>query len=86
MQRRGRADILERNREQAFVPTKSVVFQNHFGTAPCMMMEQNGKLSFSLPGVPFEVKPLIKDQIVPYLQEKFSLQFIHTRIVFCRYS
>ncbi len=81
MQRRGRADILERNREQAFVPTKSVVFQNHFGTAPCMMMEQNGKLSFSLPGVPFEVKPLIKDQIVPYLQEKFSLQFIHTRIV-----
>ncbi|PWN68937.1 nicotinamide-nucleotide amidohydrolase family protein [Chryseobacterium phosphatilyticum] len=81
MERRGRADILERNREQAFVPTKSVVFQNNFGTAPCMMMEQNGKLSFSLPGVPYEVKPLIKDQIVPYLQEKFNLNYIHTRIV-----
>ncbi|KAA2220294.1 CinA family nicotinamide mononucleotide deamidase-related protein [Chryseobacterium sediminis] len=81
MERRGRADILERNKEQAFVPTKSIVFQNHYGTAPCMMMELNGKLSYSLPGVPYEVKPLIKDQIIPYLQERFSLHYIHTRIV-----
>ena len=81
MERRGRIEILERNREQAFVPTKSTVFQNHYGTAPCMMMEQNGKLSFSLPGVPYEVKPLIKDQIVPYLKDKFNLNYISTRIV-----
>ncbi|SEM43520.1 nicotinamide-nucleotide amidase [Chryseobacterium taichungense] len=81
MERRGRLEILERNREQAFVPTKSKVFQNHYGTAPCMMMEQDGKLLFSLPGVPYEVKPLIKDQIVPYLQEKFNLNYISTRIV-----
>ncbi|MDR2234514.1 MAG: CinA family nicotinamide mononucleotide deamidase-related protein [Chryseobacterium sp.] len=81
MERRGRIDILERNKEQAFVPTKSIVFQNHYGTAPCMMMEQDGKLCFSLPGVPYEVKPLIKDQIIPYLQEKYRLNYIHTRIV-----
>lgn len=81
MERRGRADILERNREQAFVPTKSIVFQNHYGTAPCMMMEQDGKLCYSLPGVPYEVKPLIKDQIIPYLQQRFSLRYIYTRIV-----
>lgn len=81
MEKRGRLEILERNREQAFVPTKSTVFQNHYGTAPCMMMEQDGKLLFSLPGVPYEVKPLIKDQIVPYLKEKFSLNYISTRIV-----
>ncbi|RXM40815.1 damage-inducible protein CinA [Chryseobacterium sp. CH21] len=81
MERRGRADILERNKEQAFVPTKSIVFQNHYGTAPCMMMEQNGKLCYSLPGVPYEVKPLIKDQIIPYLQKRFKLHYIHTRIV-----
>ncbi|SUX46110.1 CinA-like protein [Chryseobacterium indoltheticum] len=81
MERRGRSEILERNREQAFVPTKSTVFQNHYGTAPCMMMQQNRKLSFSLPGVPYEVKPLIKDQIIPYLKEKFNLNYISTRIV-----
>jgi nicotinamide-nucleotide amidase len=81
MEKRGRLEILERNREQAFVPSKSKVFQNHFGTAPCMMMEQEGKLLFSLPGVPYEVKPLIKDQIIPYLHTKFSLHYISTRIV-----
>ena len=31
--------------------------------------------------VPYEVKPLIKDQIIPYLQQRFSLHYIHTRIV-----
>jgi nicotinamide-nucleotide amidase len=81
MEKRGRLEILERNREQAFVPTKSTVFQNHYGTAPCMMMEQDGKLLFSLPGVPYEVKSLIRDQIIPYLQEKFKLNYISTRIV-----
>jgi len=81
MEKRGRLEILERNREQAFVPTRSTVFQNHYGTAPCTMMEERGKLLFSLPGVPYEVKPLIKNQIVPYLQEKFSLNYISTRIV-----
>lgn len=81
MERRGRIEILERNREQAFVPKKSTVFQNHYGTAPCMMMEHDGKLSFSLPGVPYEVKPLIKDQIIPYLKDKFNLNYISTRIV-----
>lgn len=81
MERRGRLEILERNREQAFVPTRSTVFQNNYGTAPCTMMEERGKLLFSLPGVPYEVKPLIKNQIVPYLQEKFRLNYISTRIV-----
>ncbi|WP_439479854.1 CinA family nicotinamide mononucleotide deamidase-related protein [Chryseobacterium aquaticum] len=81
MHKRGRTEILERNREQAFVPTKSKVFQNYNGTAPCMMMEENGKLTFSLPGVPYEVKPLIKDQIIPFLKEKFNLNYISTRIV-----
>lgn len=81
MERRGRLEILERNREQAFVPRRSKIFQNHNGTAPCMMMELDGKLLFSLPGVPYEVKPLIKDQIVPYLQSVFSLQYICTRVV-----
>ncbi|CAA7386673.1 Nicotinamide-nucleotide amidohydrolase PncC [Chryseobacterium fistulae] len=81
MEKRGRLEILERNKEQAFVPTKSIVFQNHNGTAPCTMMEQEGKLCFSLPGVPYEVKPLIRNQIIPYLKEKFNLNYIHTRIV-----
>lgn len=78
---RNRQDLLELNKSQADVLSKAVVFQNEFGTAPCQMIEQNGKLVFSLPGVPYEVKPLIKDKILPYLKEKFELDSIFTRIV-----
>ena len=81
LENKGRTHILERNKEQAFVPSTSVVFQNHFGTAPCMMMSKEGKISFSLPGVPYEVKPLVKDQIIPYLKTQFNLDYIISRIV-----
>lgn len=81
MESRGRGDLLERNIEQASVPSKAKVFLNNYGTAPCMMMEKEGKLAFSLPGVPYEVKPLIKDQIIPFLKERFGLHFLQTRVV-----
>ncbi|WP_419868393.1 CinA family nicotinamide mononucleotide deamidase-related protein [Chryseobacterium sp. CT-SW4] len=81
LEKRGRSELLERNKEQAYLPSKSLIFQNYYGTAPCMMMEWEGKLCFSLPGVPYEVKPLIKEQIIPYLKDKFRLDYIHTRIV-----
>lgn len=81
LENRGRSEILQRNREQAFVPSKAVVLQNDFGTAPCIMMNVNGKYSFTLPGVPYEVKPLIKDKIIPFLKNQFNLDFILSRIV-----
>ncbi len=42
---------------------------------------KEGKFTFCLPGVPFEVKPLIKDQIIPYLKEQWELSFICSRII-----
>ncbi|WP_313213929.1 CinA family nicotinamide mononucleotide deamidase-related protein [Soonwooa sp.] len=81
LQKRKRQHLLELNVSQAEVLSKAVVFQNDFGTAPCQMVKRNGKLVFSLPGVPYEVKPLIKDKILPYLKEKFELDSIFTRIV-----
>ena len=81
LEKRDRLWILEHNKEQAVVLLKATVFMNHFGTAPCMMMEKNGTYCFSLPGVPFEVKPFLKDQIIPFLQEKLELEHIVSRIV-----
>lgn len=78
---RGRVDILEKNREQAMVLSRAVIFQNDNGTAPCQMMEDNGKLLFSLPGVPFEVKPLVKDKLIPFLKNKFALNHIVNKTV-----
>ena len=81
LEKRDRLWILEHNKEQAVVLSKAKVFMNHFGTAPCMMMEKNETYCFSLPGVPFEVKPFLKDQIIPFLQEKLELEHIVSRIV-----
>ena len=81
LEKRDRLWILEHNKEQAVVLSKAKVFMNHFGTAPCMMMEKSGTYCFSLPGVPFEVKPFLKDQIIPFLKEKLELEHIVSRIV-----
>lgn len=81
LEKRNRANLLELNKSQAEVLSKAQVLQNDFGTAPCQLIEENGKLVFSLPGVPYEVKPLIKDKIIPFLKDKFRLDFISTRII-----
>ena len=79
--KRKREHLLEINRGQAEILRKAKVFQNENGTAPCQMIEENGKTVISLPGVPYEVKPLIKDKIIPYLQQKFHLNHILTQTV-----
>ncbi|WP_312823834.1 CinA family nicotinamide mononucleotide deamidase-related protein [Epilithonimonas sp.] len=81
LEKRNRLWILEHNKDQAMVLSKTKIFLNYFGTAPCMIVEKNGTYFFSLPGVPYEVKPLVKDQIIPFLKEKLSLDHIVTRIV-----
>lgn len=79
--KRKREHLIDINKSQAEVLSKAKIFQNPNGTAPCQMIEENGKIAICLPGVPFEVKPLVKDQIIPYLQKKFTLPFIESRIV-----
>lgn len=79
--KRNREHLFEINLPQADILSKSKVFQNHNGTAPSLMVEENGKIAICLPGVPYEVKPLIKNQIIPFLQKKFEQNFIVSRII-----
>ena len=79
--KRKKEHLFDINLPQADILSKSKVFQNHNGTAPSLMVEENGKIAICLPGVPYEVKPLIKNQIIPYLQEKFEQNFIVSRII-----
>ena len=81
MIKRKREHLLEINKNQAVVLSKAHVFQNENGTAPCQLIEKNGKIAICLPGVPYEVKPLINHKIIPYLKDKFSLNHIVTRII-----
>ena len=66
----------ELNRGQAFVPECCTVLHNAHGTAPGMWFEKDGKVVISLPGVPFEMKHLIDDTVVPMLSSRFALKSI----------
>ncbi|RED44030.1 nicotinamide-nucleotide amidase [Winogradskyella eximia] len=70
------APLLEVNKQQALVPSKSAVLMNHNGTAPGMWLEKNGKVFVSLPGVPYEMKALITDQVLPKLRAQFKFPYI----------
>ena len=76
-----KAPLLTVNKHQALVPSKAKVLMNHYGTAPGMWLEKNGKVFVSLPGVPFEMKALIKDQVIPQLREKFHFPYIKHKTI-----
>ncbi|MEH6658275.1 competence/damage-inducible protein A [Leeuwenhoekiella marinoflava] len=68
--------MLPANRSQALVPSKSTVLMNSNGTAPGMWMKDGNAVFISMPGVPFEMKALMTDEVIPRLQQEFSRPFI----------
>ncbi len=68
--------ISEVNRAQADMPSKATPIINRFGTASAMYFKQNRKHVFSLPGVPYEMKYLIDEKILPLLKTTLNLPYI----------
>jgi len=62
--------------EQAQLPERAKIFKNEYGTASGMWFEKNAKVVISLPGVPIEMKGLMKNKVLPELQKQFELPFI----------
>ena len=63
-------ELTETNRQQAAVPAGCIVLKNELGTAPGIWLEENGKVLISLPGVPFEMERLIKEEVLPRLKTR----------------
>ncbi|MGB5434360.1 MAG: competence/damage-inducible protein A [Maribacter sp.] len=68
--------ISEVNRQQAMVPSKATVLHNANGTAPGMWMYSDGVAFVSLPGVPFEMKALMVNAVIPKIVEEFKRPYI----------
>lgn len=66
----------EVQRYQAQLPSKATLLMNRLGTAPGMWFYENDTVFVSLPGVPYEMKGLMKFEVLPKLQEEFKLPFI----------
>ena len=65
-------ELTPTNRLQALVPEKCRVIENLVGTAAGMCFEKDNKLTFSMPGVPFEMKEMLIKHIIPILQSHYK--------------
>ena len=70
-EKRGR-EFTELNRRQALVPELAEVIHNSLGTAPCTWYERDGKVFVSMPGVPHEMKNLMKESVIPKIRNFFD--------------
>ncbi|HPR57854.1 MAG TPA: competence/damage-inducible protein A [Bacteroidales bacterium] len=68
--------VTELNRRQAEVPAACVPLPNPEGTAPGMWFEKDGKFFISMPGVPFEMKTMFTQQVMPRLAKYTEASFI----------
>ena len=68
--------VSEVNKQQAMVPSKATVLHNANGTAPGMWMQSDGVSFISLPGVPFEMKALMINAVIPKIIQDFERPYI----------
>jgi nicotinamide-nucleotide amidase len=72
--------ITENNWKQAMIPEGAIVVDNNNGTAPGVIMEQDGKSVILLPGPPSELIPMFMNDIYPYLN-KLQPETIYSKMV-----
>ena len=78
--RRGR-EMTPLNILQGHLPTCCTYVPNEVGTAPGMWFEGKGAYWMSMPGVPYEMKKLVNDFVLPKLAEIFELPVIYHKLI-----
>jgi nicotinamide-nucleotide amidase len=68
--------ITQINKDQALVPSRCTVLHNQVGTAPGMWMKKENTVFVSLPGVPYEMKYLVENEIVPKVVKEYKRPYI----------
>jgi nicotinamide-nucleotide amidase len=66
--------MAENNRKQAYIPEGAIPIENPKGTAPGFIMEYPTGSILSIPGVPFEMKYLMENAVIPYVKKRFALK------------
>ena len=71
----------ERNRGQAMLPKACEYIPNTYGTAPCMWLEKKGVAFAFMPGVPFEMKGIFTDELLPRIKQRFHAVPYEKRVI-----
>ena len=74
-------EMSERNRSQAMLPKACQYIPNTYGTAPCMWLEKNGVVFVFMPGVPFEMKGIFNDELLPRIKARFHSVPYEKRVI-----
>ncbi len=69
--------MLDSNRNQALLPKACEVLINTRGTASGMWFEKEGVVYVSMPGVPYEMKGLMTDEVIARLKYRFETPAIY---------
>lgn len=64
------SEMTENNLKQAMMPEGCLVLENHNGTAPGAILEEDGKIAIMLPGPPREMRPMFREQVMPWLARR----------------
>jgi len=64
------------NKDQALVPSKCMVLHNKLGTAPGMWMKKENTVFISLPGVPYEMKGIMSEEVIPKIVKEYQRPYI----------
>ena len=64
------------NKDQALVPSRCEILFNQVGTAPGMWMKKENTVFISLPGVPYEMKYIVENEIVPKIVKEYKRPYI----------
>ncbi|HEX8014341.1 MAG TPA: CinA family nicotinamide mononucleotide deamidase-related protein [Flavobacterium sp.] len=68
--------ITQMNKDQALVPSTCTILHNQVGTAPGMWMKKENTVFVSLPGVPYEMKYLVEEEIIPKIVSEYKRPYI----------
>ena len=64
------------NKDQALLPSKAQVLMNNYGTAAGMWMQKEKTVFVSMPGVPYEMKGIVNEELIPKIVSEFNRPYI----------
>ncbi len=73
----------DHHHDQCLMPTGAEILRNPMGTAPGMLMKYNGRRIISMPGVPFEMKSIMEQEVLPVLARESETVILHRTLLTC---
>jgi len=74
-------EMPEINMSQAMIPEGARVIMNTRGTAPGLVLEKDDAVLFSLPGVPSEMRAMVENYVVPFLEGRGLVRLVQERVI-----